>query len=172
MKLHFLYSSSPIDSPERVDALKSQFQIACDKCTWMDSQPSIEMADDRCSIEAKLVLELTQPGSSDATVDCAMQMIRVLATLSSEFRLSWNVGHQLDPQLGTIIDGDPSGDLLDEIRTAVTVARSLSEIIVDDEFVEPDSSFEHDDQNGGLGDQRSWSDAFETPDPFIRFPEW
>lgn len=118
------------------------------------------------------MLELSRDQTDEIPVELATQMIDVLSVLSAEFGLSWNVGHQFEPQLGTIVNGTPTESLWDEIRTAVQTARSLSGIIIDDEFIEPDSTFEHDEETTGLGDDQSWNDVFESPDKFIRFPEW
>ena len=171
MNIQFHYSSSPVHSPVRAEELGKQFLTRCEEYALTDSPPWIATKED-CSCEIKLILELTLCETDEALAANATRMIEVLSNLSSKFGLTWNVGHQLEPHLGTIANGVPDEGLVDEIHTAMNVARSLSGLIVDDEFVDPDLTDQGERDEGEMGDEESWSGLFESPDSFIRFREW
>jgi hypothetical protein len=171
MNLTFLYSSGPLVSLSRAEDLETRFRGRCEQNGLTDIAPLIVIKED-CSFEIQLVLDLPPGESDDAPVAVAAKLIAVLSDLSSEFGLTWKVGHQLEPSLGYIADGIPEKALMDEVLTAIKIAKSLSGLIVDDEFIDLEATAQDESNSDHTGDEESWMGLLEKPDSFIRFPEW
>ena len=171
MYLQFIYSSTPLGAPDQIEAVLSRFRSLCIECELEEDFSPMDVRADG-SIEIKSTLHFGADDSEFDPSQSKLQIFRVLSSLASEFGHSWNVGHHLEPQFGTISAGiapQELQELMEEVRTAIHVARSMTGLIVDDEFIEPESSVEPSGDN--IADEGSWSDLLESNESFIRFPE-
>jgi hypothetical protein len=174
MYLQFVYSSTPIAGTDRIDAILARFRELWRQCELDAGLPRVDVGEDgSIVITARLDCSGSDPASDRLSVEPSVQLISILSQLASEYDHDWNVGHQLEPHLGTIAPGlavQQLQVLTAEVQTSIDVANSLSGLIVDDEFIEPDLPFSPDDPP--LSDDQAWDDLLESREPFIRFPEF
>lgn len=168
MQIRFRYNSSPQGSREQAAAIMAQFTTSWAQVDLPEIKPAIEIGGDH-KVVIQLAVDLSQPPAAGESDELASKMVGVFAELASVFETSWQVGHEFESQLGTIDSTTPLDDLIEEVQTAIKVAGSLTGIIVNDEFVEPDSTFSGKHE---IADDESWSELLESPEGFIRFPEW
>ncbi|QDV84206.1 hypothetical protein [Planctomycetes bacterium TBK1r] len=174
MQIRFVYTSSPVDDPERIERILAALPAECRKQQIDAAATQVETID-ADTLSVALVVDLSDAELRDA--DAAAEPIRIataavqlFARLATQFQISWDVGHELDPHLGRIVADAAVDELVDEVKTAVEVARSLAELIIDDEFVEPDALVIEADATDDREDA-TWEELFQPPDSFIRFPE-
>ncbi|MCS7467942.1 hypothetical protein NZK35_14910 [Stieleria sp. ICT_E10.1] len=174
MQIRFVYTSSPVDDPERIETIVAALPAECRKQQIDAATPQIEIVDaDSLSIAWVVDLgdaDVSDPDAAAEPIRIATAAVQLFARLASQFRVSWDVGHELDPHLGRIVGDAAVDELIDEVTTAVEVARSLAELIIDDEFVEPDALVIEANATDE-GEDPSWVELFQPPDSFIRFPE-
>ncbi|WP_372894244.1 hypothetical protein [Stieleria sp.] len=179
MQIRFVYTSSPVDDPERIERIVAALPAECRKQQIDAAATQVETID-ADTLSVALVVDLSDAELRDAELcdaDAAAEPIRIataavqlFARLATQFHVSWDVGHELDPHLGRIVADAAVDELVDEVKTAVEVARSLAELIIDDEFVEPDALVIEADATDDREDA-TWEELFQPPDSFIRFPE-
>ncbi|QDV41745.1 hypothetical protein Enr13x_15880 [Stieleria neptunia] len=170
MQIRFVYTSSPVDDPVRIDAILAALPAECETQQIDAATPQIEISDADQLVIA-IVVDLSDAGAGAEPIRIATAAVQLFAQLATRFRITWEVGHELDPHLGTIVGDAAMDELIDEVKTAVEVARSLADLIVDDEFVEPDAPVMESDDSDDRGDA-TWEELFQPPDSFIRFPEF
>ncbi|MCO8124061.1 hypothetical protein NHH03_20120 [Stieleria sp. TO1_6] len=156
------------------DAVAAQFHSHCDRRDWPLAAPQFDTNPGH-PLAVRFELPLTESGSDDESLIVMMQLIQLLCDLSDQFNLNWQVGHQLEPQLGSIRNGCPQSTLITELQTSIIVGRSLAAVIVDDEWV--DGEFASDQPadptaSASFSDDQAWHDLLQPPEAFARFPEW
>ena len=169
MQIRFVYTSSPVDDPERIDAILAALPVECETQQIDAATPQVEIVD-ADTLNIAIVVDLSEAGGGGEPIRIATAAVQLFARLASQFRITWDVGHELDPHLGRIVGDAAVTELIDEVKTAVEVARSLAELIIDDEFVEPDAVVMDAGESDDRGDA-TWEELFQPPDSFIRFPE-
>lgn len=170
MRLEFNFSSIDLADPQEVDSAVSCFKRLFAERHSDRELPLIEVDDEGIIQIAQHMQLRSDDDVQSASLEIATT-VEIFDAVASEYSMAWKVGHQLEPHLGTIGDGGSTSDVIAEARTAIQVARSLSEMIVDDEFVEPDSVAES-PVDDAIGEDGAWSELLESPDAFIRFPEF
>ncbi|QEG00699.1 hypothetical protein Mal15_47710 [Stieleria maiorica] len=170
MQLCFVYTSNPLDDRDRIDAVLAAIPIECRRQQIADLSPKIDI-NDSGELTIEIEVDLNSASSIAEPVRIATAAVEVFVELATQFELAWNVGHQHEPCIGTISAAAGVHDLMDEVKIAVDVARSLADFSIDEEenaFVRPETSV----TETGADDQASWDELFQPPDTFIRFPEF
>ncbi|PAY16270.1 hypothetical protein CKO51_27335 [Rhodopirellula sp. SM50] len=179
MQIRFVYTSRPVKDPERIERIVAALPAECRKLQIDAATLQVQIID-ADSLSIAMAVDLSDADLSDADLSdadapgepirIATAAVQLFARLASQFHVSWDVGHELDPHLGCIIGDAAVDELVAEVKTAVEVARSLAELIIDDEFVEPDALVMEADATDDREDA-TWEELFQPPDSFIRFPE-
>ncbi|WP_182865283.1 hypothetical protein [Stieleria mannarensis] len=170
MQLCFVYTSNPLNDRNQIDAVLAAFPIECRRQQIADVGPQIDV-NHAGELTVEIEVDLNATNATSESTRIATAAVGVVAELATQFKLTWNVGHQHEPYLGTVEAAVPPDDLLDEVKTAVSVARSLAEFSLEDEadeFAEPETLV----TDAADTDQATWDDLFQPPDTFIRFPEF
>ena len=173
MQIRFIYSSDELRDSDQVQAVLASLPELFRKHQVETVPDRAEVNDDHV-VTVRFEINLGDSDDIEESVRIATRSVQVFVDLSNEIDVTWNVGHELDPHLGTITSGRTSKTLVDEIRMALNVAQSLAGMIVDDEFVEPESFFDGQSlvKDNALTDDESWNGLLEPEDAFIRFPEF
>lgn len=173
MQIQFIYSSNTLGGREHVERVLTQLPVFWGKHQIDDVEHTITVSEDHIVTVCIEVL-VSDAVDSDRNAQIATRTLQAFADLTGALDVVWHVGHQLDPKLGTIVDGQLPTKLVNEVRMALNVAESFAGMIVDDEFVEPDSVFDAETflAENALPDEESWNGLLESGDSFIRFPEF
>jgi hypothetical protein len=179
VELQLVCSAQPQPHQEITDSIIAHFRQSCLRIRWYPEAPVIE-TNQRGQLEVRFCWAVDTHCNEDEVFAQFNQLLETLARLSSDYELNWKVGHALEPDLGTISEGCIATELLAELRTAVTVARSLSPMIVDDEFVDDLWAEEEigDGEHQAFGthpltaaSDDCWTELLEPDASFTRFPE-
>lgn len=179
MQIRFVFTSDRLENARHVHNVLATLRLHWNRDTNHGVLPVIDVDADRVLQIAIAIHQAESDRAADA-LQIVTDLAEVLARIASQFGVTWHVGHEHDAHIGSIAAGVPADDVIDELRTAVNVARSLADLIVDDEFVEPDSFLlgsddfdEQDvDQDEDCSAEASWDDLFQPPESFIRFREF
>ena len=172
MNLAFYFQSGPVGDPNdgmaEAAELVRQLHGALDR---LDQQQRKCIVVRPCSPSVEVRFEhCWEADQDDATAaEPVIELASLLINLENR-SLSWNVAHEHDGQLGRIHDGSSVDELAAEVQTAIRIARALSDLIVDDEFVDADITLAS--SSSTFGDDADWSQAFVGEESFQRFPEW
>lgn len=142
--------------------------------TWRECQISLLDVTEHGLIDGYFVVQSVadssdssdDPDTGDADFVTALS---VLCELSHAFEVDWVLWHEFEPHLGTIRKGVLDENLVREIETALSISRSLHEMIVDDEFVGDELPTRPAVDLLQLDGQSDWKP--ELAGEFKRFPE-
>jgi len=130
----------------------------------------ITILTDSSSLEICFRLQWEDHRSDTEAAEPIAELAMLLANLCQPLGLAWSVGHEHDGHLGKIESLPNVAGLMEEVYTAIGIARALNELIIDDEFIDSDVSIAA--ASCDFGCESDWSSALGGEESFQRFPEW
>jgi hypothetical protein len=121
-------STRPVDEP-LARQIEARCEALCEGRIWVSCEPVFLSADHlrgghicggskpNLHPQPDDIQTVQESGLPDGTFG---DLIEVLCTLSSEFKIDWNLGHDFDSEVGSIQNGTPDREL-------VTLVESFSE---------------------------------------------
>ena len=157
MNLQFTITSSTIDCEQR---LRDIVQI---RDRRRDAISIIDSNSNRLEI---LVNTAEESSATTLDADELLLFLRNLSDLVSGTDVRWRIGHQLEPTLGSFGAAGLNSELVIELSTNFSVARSLGAMI-DEEYEPKFSALEVATEE----DAEGWNPFSDIEETFQRFPE-
>ncbi len=175
MLLRLTFSSSPFASSELLHEMLTRY----DQCGDQDGLQSLlgeplqgnDPTGNRLTVTFQAAIEFGQTMPPDQAIRRVILAVQFFSDCADRYQTAWHVADQHEPDLGKIEPAGLNDRLIEELKTAVSAAHSLSGLIVDDEFIEPESTFAggrtQDDDGSDF-----WNGLIDCEDEFIRFREF
>ena len=148
----------------------------------------IQIASDSCNLATSSLAEESDASGNDLTqlqvtwLTWTDQVVLLITKASEQNQIAWHVSHQMEPELGIVLPGQPANDLVDNMMMSLQVAQSLAEIDIEEECLDDESLEEFDERDEidddinllsqQADDEQNWFNPLESEPKFIRFEEW
>ena len=145
-------------------------------------QVLLQIASDSCNLATS---SLAEEGYSSANHPTQLhvtwltwtdRVVQLIAKASTQHQIAWHVSHQMEPELGIVLPGQPASELVDNMMMSLQVAQSLADMEIEEEYLDEEDLDEADNDLNALSqqadDEQNWFNPLESEPKFIRFEEW